>query len=204
MSQLYRLLRDWVIANYPVAEKDAMPSATRMLDVWPILFYELQDDPGFDELTRILMLTSIPAQVREIYQKHDTYANHTIKEMTGLANASVAWPEFREAREWYDYARNVLSQALVDQVYPDGVHKELSSHYHKTVLGYFMQFRAISERIGANLPQTFAERLEAMGNYMAYAIKPSGFAVNNNDSNLEYNRDIVRQLAGEFDRPDWM
>ena len=42
-----------------------------------------------------------------------------------------------------------------------------------------------------------------MANYLARTVRPSGYGLLNNDSDLDYNRDRILSYAERFKRPDW-
>ena len=52
-----------------------------------------------------------------------------------------------------------------------------------------------------------SEKLEAvfirMANYLARTVRPSGYGLLNNDSDLDDNRGRILSYAERFNRPDW-
>jgi hypothetical protein len=123
--------------------------------------------------------------------------------MIGLSHAAAAWPEFKEAAEWRDYALNILVEELDYQIYPDGVQKELSSHYHRTVLDYFKQYVEFMRASGYQPPAAFEARIESMGEFMAWSMRPDGAIPLNNNADRDFVRPIVMRLADLFDNEEW-
>lgn len=213
VGYMNRFLTDWIEANMPPPEgpdEYAMPepwqpmsTASRLLQVWPQLFYYFLDEPLFADSTRLLMLSTIHEQAEHLKRYHRQKHNHAVKEMAGLGHAAAAWPEFRNAREWAAYSTATLKAEIERQVYPTGVQKELSSHYQRTVLEYVTQYVAFSEAAGVDLPLDFVELVEAMADYLARSMKPDGHVIVNNDADADFVRDKLAVLATQFGREDW-
>jgi hypothetical protein len=180
-----------------------MSSASRLLQAWPHAFFGFMQADGFTDETRLLMLSSVPEQAAHLKKHHRKRHNHTIKEMAGLAHAAAVWPEFKDAPDWRRYAIETLSQELERQFYPDGVHQELSAHYHRSALQYYewlKDFEAAGER---PLPDDFAARIETAADYLARSMNPQGLGPLNNNGDLDDNRERVGDLAQRFSRADW-
>jgi len=124
-------------------------------------------------------------------------------EMAGLARAAVCWPEFVRADDWFAHARDVLTEELDGQVYPDGVQIELSSGYHEVALRNFESFARTARNGGHDLPDAFADTLESMWDYLAYAMRPDGHMPMNNDTDLDDISERLRDAADVYERPDW-
>ena len=97
-----------------------------------------------------------------------------------------------------------MTESLKEQVYPDGVQTELTSHYHEVALDNFSLFRNIFKEANKPLPELYETQIEKMWNYLAYTMRPDGYGLLNNDSDLDYNRDRITESATEFDRKDWL
>lgn len=204
---------DFVTSNPipPDAENDKefsgvwrpMSTATRLLQSWPQVFYFLQDEPAFSDAARLMMLSAAYDQAVHTKKYHRRKHNHAIKEMIGLSHAAAAWPEFKEAAAWRDYALDVLVEELDFQIYPDGVQKELSSHYHRTVLEYFMQYVEFMRAAGFQAPPEFEARIETMGEFLTWAMRPDGSIPLNNNADRDHVRPLVMRLADIFDHADW-
>jgi hypothetical protein len=134
---------------------------------------------------------------------HRRRHNHAIKEMIGLSHAAAAWPELKDAPQWRAYALDILAGELDHQFYPDGVQKELAAHYHHSVMTYFLQYVEFMRAAGFQPPPVFEARIEAMGDYVAGAVRPDGYLPNNNDSDLDDVRIYLAHLADVFGREDW-
>ncbi|MFO7900996.1 MAG: alginate lyase family protein [Planctomycetota bacterium] len=204
-----RHVRDWVLSN-PPPDHNAHTATWRRLEVglrlrgsWPRGFYGFQPADAFSPAARILMLSSVPEQAEYVRKHHAGGSNHMVMELYGLANASACWPEFKRADAWFDYAVEKMVPEIERQVYPDGVQKELTSHYHWVSLGNFEPFARLARRLGRPIPREYDRMLEAMWSYLAWSMRPDGYGVLNNDSDRDFTRRRVLRAARDYKRPDW-
>lgn len=203
-----QLIKDWVISSLPYPGVKSSTAMWRGLEVsfrvkmWAQAFYQLMDSEALSPATRLLMLSSIPEHAHYARNFH-AQGNWLTMEMSGLATAAAAWPEFRDAASWIAYSKEAMTESLAEQIYPDGVQTELTSHYHYVALRNFDQFKQILSEIDEPLPEVFARQIESMWGYLAYSMRPDGFGPMNNDSDRDYNRDRIRTAAAQYAHPDW-
>lgn len=203
-------LRDWILSCPYPGEKTSSTVCWRGLEVhfrmkvWARLFHHLAGDDDLSPSTRILMLSSIPEHTHYLEHFHAATGNWITMEMTGLATAAVAWPHFRQTPQWLEYAEEQMLPQPELQLYPDGLQKELTSHYHYVTLGNMEQFADVLEASGSKVPHEYTDALERMWNYLAMSIRQNGFGVLNNDSDYDDNRRRVLDAAARYNRPDWL
>ncbi len=202
-------VRDWVASN-PYPAKSTGSAQWRVLEVglrlrasWPRAFYGFQRSKAFTPAGRILMLSSVPEHADCCRRFHAGGGNHVLMEMYGLANAAVCWPEFKNASKWFSYAAGRMLPEMGRQVYPDGVQKELTSHYHWVSLVNFEPFTDLARRSGRAIPAEYLKGVERMWNYLAYSMRPDGYGALNNDSDRDRNRPRVLKAAEKYKRADW-
>lgn len=203
------LIIDWILQN-PVPYKQVWTVTWRQLEVgirlisghWPRAFYGFQSAPEFTAAARILMLSSIPEQANYIMHYHVMHSNWTTMELNGLASTAFYWPEFKNASKWINHAIAKMKEELEFEVYPDGAQNELASHYHKVALKNIEQFYNICKRMGRKLPE-IRRAIIKMYQYLAYTMRPNGFGLLNNDSDLDYNRNFIAQAADKYNQKDW-
>lgn len=205
-----RFIRDWVTANPPPEEEIGRPTwrtlevGIRLGNAWPTTFYGFQPADAFTPAGRLLMLSVVPAQIEYLVDYHKRGSNWTTMELSGVARAAVCWPEFAGSDRWFEYARDVLTAELDDQVYPDGAQDELTAMYHMVALRNFESFRETARNGDRELPDAFLDTLESMWNYLAYSVRPDGAIPLNNDADRNDIRDALRRAAERYDRPDWL
>ncbi len=202
------LIKDWVLSSLPYPAKKSSTAMWRGLEasfrvkMWAQVFYGLMDHEGISPATRLLLMSSIPHHAH--YARHfHAKGNWLTMEMAGLATAAAAWPEFKDAPQWIEYGKARMTESIGEQIYPDGVQTELTSHYHYVALRNFDQFRQILSEIDEPLPEVFASQIKSMWVYLAYSMRPDGFGPMNNDSDRDYNRERILTAAEQYDRPDW-
>lgn len=209
-AQAYdRFVTDWVLHNPMPAKRQesatwrVLETGLRMMSPWPNAFYGFQQADGFSPAARILALCSVPDHADYLMKYHVKNHNHAAMELNGLATLALSWPEFRQSEEWYQHTVEKMNDELELQVYPDGAQKELTSMYHTVTLDNFEQFYKTSQKAGRTLTGPFTPMVEKMYNYLAYTLRPDGYGLLNNDSDLINNRTKLRGAANIYNRPDW-
>ncbi|MFP4176247.1 MAG: heparinase II/III family protein [Candidatus Brocadiia bacterium] len=201
-------LRDWLTA----ADGDPAPDgfgrgileACNRMPTWSRVFYALQDESGFQPATRLLMLAAIPGHADYIQETLARNHNFATMQMNGLGTIGLAFPEFKQAEDWWSFARDVMVEEIAMQVYPDGVQKELTFNYHLVSLARFTRLMETAQKAGEDFEGEYREEVEQMWNYVAGAIRPDGTRPMNGDSDLRDMRRSLRKRADVFDRPEWL
>lgn len=204
-----RFVKDWVISSLPYPAVKSSTAMWRGLEVsfrvkrWAEAFYGLIDSDHLSPATRLLLLSSIPEHAHYLRQFH-AQGNWLTMELSALARAATAWPEFKPASEWLAYSKEMMTASLLEQVYPDGVQTELTAHYHRVALSNFDFFLKIFQQAEESLPDVYVQKIGDMWNYLAYSLRPSGTNPLNNDSDLRNYQEMIARVAREYDRPDWL
>ncbi|HOF89802.1 MAG TPA: alginate lyase family protein, partial [Armatimonadota bacterium] len=181
---------------------------------WPAVFYGLQPEAAFTPAARLLLLCRALDHAQFLRRHHAGGSNWIITEMCGLLSIACAFPELRDAGEWRDLALRLTQEELAGQLYPDGVQKELASNYQLAVLWHMDFFVATVRGAGMPADPALSALLEAMWNYLAYALSPNGYAPHNSDSDRPLSdasqaikpllaRGPILAAADAYDRPDW-
>lgn len=203
-------LQDWVINSLPYPGVKSSTPQWRGLEValrakvWVRIFFALVNSDYLSPATKILLMSSLPEHTHYMQNFHAPAGNWLTMEMSGLAMVATAWPEFKQSREWVSYAKKNMLEGLKDQVYADGVQKELTSHYHQVAWYNFDHFREICQQAGEPLPDDYTKTLEKMQHYTASTVRPTGYGILNNDSDKRYNRDHIINAASDYGREDWL
>lgn len=221
-----RILKDWII-QHPLPSPDdsifmvldftkgldwrdigevewrTLEAGRRLGASWPQLFYAFINDYSFSPATRLLMLSSISEQAQYLRKYHKKGHNWTTMEMNGLALAGLAFPEFRNANDWSNYALEVMSNEINRQVYLDGIQTEISTKTQWVALRRFESVAENFQKANRLVSSEYKQQLEEMYNYLAYSMRPDGHQPLNNDSDREDLRERVLKAAKKFERPDW-
>lgn len=207
-SYIDQFLRDFIIKSQPYPEAKGSESIWRGLEVaarvkvWSRIFYGLLDSPHLSDATRLLMLMSLPQHAHYNRSFH-SQNNWLTMEISALATVAANFPEYKGSGEWLDYSIGAMTESMKDQVYPDGVQTELTSHYHNVSLHNFELFKDICDQVNKPLPGFFNQTIENMYSYIAHAIRPDGSRILNNDGDRGSDREIVLRGAQKFGKADW-
>lgn len=202
------IIRDWVVHSHPYPKKKFDSAMWRGLEIharakfWSEAFFKLQASDTFRPATRLLMLQSLVDHAHYLRRFHSGN-NWLTMELSGLAAIATRFPEFKASPEHLAYAGNVLSADLAKQVYPDGVQKELTAHYHWVALINFDEFGIFCTQAGLPLPQGYEERIVSMYDYLARSLRPDGTIPLNNDSDRHSSREPLLAAADRYGKPAW-
>ncbi|MBC8769300.1 heparinase II/III family protein [Arenibacter sp. BSSL-BM3] len=201
-------LRDFIIKSMPYPAVKSGTSVWRGLEVaarakiWTKIFYGLINNDYISPATKLLLLSSLPDHAH--YNRNFHAGNNWLTmEISALATVAAYFPEYKNSEEWLDYAIETMTQSMKDQVYPDGVQTELSSHYHNVSLNNFELFKEICERANRKLPDFYNSTIEAMYGYIAHMVRPSGFRLMNNDGDRGSDQSLILRGSQKFDHEDW-
>ncbi|MCM4153991.1 heparinase [Arenibacter sp. N53] len=201
-------LRDFIIKSMPYPAVKSGTSVWRGLEVaarakvWTKIFYGLLDSDNISPATHLLMLSSLPDHAHYNRNFHSSN-NWLTMEISALATVAAYFPEYKNSEEWLDYAIDSMVESMKDQVYPDGVQTELSSHYHNVSLNNFELFKDICNKANKTLPDFYNGTIEAMYGYISHMVRPSGFRLMNNDGDRGSDRNIILKGAKKYHHPDW-
>jgi len=204
-------LLDWFWKFPPPDQRSFSPSwraleaARRITEAWLPVYARLRDDPALGGEAVLAILAGAARHADYLREHHHFGGNHLVTEMMALATIAAVWPEFRSSGEWMDYAVEKAVAEMDEQVYPDGVHKELANHYQWIAGSSFQKLYEVVEVAGRDeARRTLRPRMEKMWDYYAKVVRPNGTGPLNNDSDLEPNAEQILPLADYFERPDWV
>ena len=202
------LLRDFIIKSMPYPAVKSSTSVWRGLEVaarakvWSRIFYGLLESEYLLPSTRLLMLSSFPDHAH--YNRNFHGGNNWLTmEISALATVATNFPEFKESDAWLDYSIESMVQSMKDQVYPDGVQTELTSHYHNVSLRNFELFKSICDRSNKPLPDFFNQTIQDMYSYIAHIVRPDGNRILNNDGDKGSDRELILAGAKTYNQPQW-
>ncbi len=208
VSYIDQFTKDWIISNWPYPAVKSNTAMWRGLEVsfraktWARVFFELWNTNQISPATKLLIMSSLPDHAHYARNFH-AQGNWLTMEISGLATVASSWPEFKESKAWMDYAISTMVASMKEQVYPDGVQTELTSHYHHVALSNFSLFADLCQKSNISLPEYYTKTLEDMSGYLAKTMRPDGFGLLNNDADLDNNRDFVLKTTKKYNRRDW-
>ena len=142
-------------------------------------------------------------EVVAVEQRLSAERNHRTLELYALLVAATACPDRDPGGRLQREAFAALSDNLLADVRPDGVHRESSTHYHCIALRSWLGALAIARQRGLTPERRFIDRLAAACDFAACVHRPDGRIPACSDADAESYLDVVG-LAGElFARDDW-
>lgn len=173
-------LTDWTRENPPgigVNWQSTMDVAIRVVN-WIWGFYFFCDVPSISDEFIALFLKNCLLHGRHIRNNLEwdevATTNHYVSDLVGLAWLGMVFPEFREAKEWLDFSRSELEHELEKQVYPDGMHYEASTCYHRLVVEMYFTTLALADMNGHAWSDRSREIIRRMFDAVRGIIKPDG------------------------------
>ncbi|NQU54008.1 MAG: alginate lyase family protein [Bacteroidetes bacterium] len=201
-------LRDFIIKSMPYPAVKSNTSVWRGLEVaartkvWSRIFFGLLKNENLSPATQLLMLSSLPDHAH--YNRNFHSGNNWLTmEISALATVATNFPEYKDSEEWLDYSMGTMIESMKNQVYPDGVQTELSSHYHNVSMSNFELFKNICDKANKKLPDFFNQTIEDMYAYLAHAMRPDGNRILNNDGDRGSDRNLILKGAKKFNNTEW-
>ena len=199
---IFGTLNDWIEANpapgrfnFSAAWRP-LEVARRLLDSWLPLMDDLLGDSDLSDGLRAKLKASLLDHGRHLRRHHALGGNHLITEMRALLYLGYSNSDFVESADWIEYGLSKMDAAYLKQVYPDGVHKELSSHYHRIIT---QDFSALVEMLVAagvvDQVDVWRQRVDLLWHYLKCITKPNGMNPINNDCDLEDFGKLLRKEA---------
>jgi hypothetical protein len=106
-------------------------------------------------------------------------SNHLITEAAGLWTAGTLYPELAESGDWKNLAANLIHEAVLDQITPEGVSQQHSFNYQRMILHLLLWTLRLAEIHDAPLHEDIRARVRAACDFLRSFVDPvSGLAPN--------------------------
>lgn len=130
------------------------------------------------------LFRSVHSQTRYLCEHLTPEGNHRTIELYSIFLVAVVFHELQESDWLLDFATQELLKNMEQDLLGDGVHRELSTDYHHTVLRNYLRVRALAVLNGIALPSRFDEMMNKALEFSLYVHKPDGLipAINDGDS----------------------
>jgi len=124
---------------------------------------------NFDAKTLLHFLASFHDQAEHITQVYAAQGNHRLAELRRSFCNGVDVPEFKRAEGWINDALTLLPRMIDDDIYDDGMNKELVFSYHTMYIGIFLDAYKLFRQHGyeKRLPPTYYPKLLKMAEIYA-------------------------------------
>ena len=199
-----RLVLSW-IAQMPVG-CDSSDVAARRIQNWIYAwnsFSRAAESPGFDTEFENRFGSSLVEQVAHLRLNLTPERNHRTLELYALFIAALALPEL-DQQQLLAFAIAELQQNLLDDIRPDGVHRELSTHYHMIALRSFLGARENARRFGLEFSAAYDHRLIKACEFMLHVQRPDGSIPALSDADTGNYTDLLKLASELFQREDFL
>jgi hypothetical protein len=197
-----RLVRSWMHQVPP--DHDRSDITARRIQNWIYAWLRFRAAGAVlpDTLTEAL-LESLAAQVEFVRTHLTAERNHRTLELYALLIAALALPTLDRHDELRLFATEELTRNLLDDVLPDGVHREQSTHYHCVALRTYLGARQNAEQFGFAFPAAYDERLTRACEFAMHCHRPDGGIPAFSDADTGSYHDLLALAARLLGRPDF-
>lgn len=166
---------------------------------------------NFDAKTLLYFLVSLHDQAEHITKVYSGQGNHRLGELRRSFCNGVDFPEFKRSEGWINDALTLLPRMIDDDVYKDGMNKELVFSYHTMYIGIFLDAYNLFRQYGyeKRLPPTYYSKLlkmaeiYAMQSFPDFTICQFGDAWKAGDTGAFFRRQLA-PLAADITYFDYM
>ncbi len=128
----------------------------------------------------------------------DSERNFILHEMGSLAQLGLMYPFLKNSTFWLDFANSRLEKEIDVQVYPDGMHYEMTVHYHDDCLSKYLGVYNMYISRGMTPPEYTKRALNLMyGAYVKMA-RPDFFCPTMNDGDGVRADDSLKEALKIF------
>ena len=110
-------------------------------------------------------------------------SNHLISEAVGLWTAGTLYPELSAAPRWQNLGAQILHEAVLDQITPEGASHQHSFNYQRMILHLLLWTLRLAEIHGTPLHDDIRARAQAAFDFRCSWIDPVSGSVPNHGSN---------------------
>jgi hypothetical protein len=175
LQQWISLTRSWIEQTEPGFI--ASDVTGRRIQNWIFAFYYFvhsNPQPCISAEFLQLFLRSLNQQVTYLTCHLTAARNHRTLELYAIFLAAVVFPEFKQARQWLQFATNALTENVKDDFLTDGVHCELSTFYHHIVLNNVLKIKQLAVSNQIQLDSEFDYAVQRAIIFSATVHKPDG------------------------------
>ncbi len=202
------LLQGWLdtMGSGELRSSDAQVEAKR-IEHWLLALAILQQDGTLARFARLH-----PGLIERVHERLRAEAVHVLAHLRPSRNhrtfqllsvwlVAVALPADGQGADGRERSHALLCANLLDDFGPDGVHVELSSHYHQITLEAAMAFALTADAVGESLPTALELRLRAALRHSAWLQLPDGDMPLMNDADAGDHRLLLAAGARRHDDP---
>jgi hypothetical protein len=177
-------------------------SSLRIL-AWSFALYAFLHSPATTPQRLALLLSMIAAHAWRTMQTvgyaRSQRSNHLISEAVGLFTAGILYPELRDAAAWQKQGAQLLREAVLDQITPEGAYLQDSFNYQRMVLQQLLWTLRLSEICRIQLdPEIRTRTMAAFELIHQFVDSESGHAPNHGSNDGSYILPLAACDYGDF------
>jgi hypothetical protein len=124
--------------------------------------------------------------------------NHLFSEAVGLWTAGTLYPELRDAAAWQKQGAQLLREAVLDQITPEGAYLQDSFNYQRMVLHQLLWTIRLSEIYKIEIDEIRARTVAAFEFISEFVDSESGHAPNHGSNDGSYILPLAACDYGDF------
>jgi hypothetical protein len=164
----------WMGANPPLSGMNwasMLELALRGISwVWALHFFAVDRDAAGLERSpwTVDLLIALDRQLTLVEHNLSRYFSpntHLLGEALALYVVGRTLPELRRAARWERLGRDILVEQIARQINRDGGHAELSTHYHRYTLDFYLLAFAIARQTDDPAAASFGEAVERLARF---------------------------------------
>ena len=128
--------------------------------------------------------------------------NHRTFQLHSVFLVGVCVPQAPGAADLVADAVRLLTDNLLREIHPDGVHVEMATHYHQLVAETALDVAVLARRNGIALDPALLDRIHAMTHWSAWLTWPDGRIPLLGDSDDGDHRALLLGAGDLFDDPE--
>ncbi len=198
-----RLVTAWLdeMGTGFVVNSDAQVEAKRIESwVWALSLLPAAPWQGhLDPALLARLVTRLGEEARYVSGHLKPVRNHRTFELYAVALAAVLLPEVDEDTSLRTLAVTELTRNLLAEVGPDGVHIEMSTHYHQLVTETAVGFLELCDRNGIGVDPALRQRVHEALRWSLWLQWPDATIPLLGDSDTGDHRDLLRRGSLLYD-----
>ena len=100
--------------------------------------------------------------------------NHYFSDIVGLLHIALLFPEDKESKVWFGFAKSTFYRETRLQILPSGMLYEGSTNYHRLAVELVLSSVVLLKRNGEDVPPDIIGRMESMFDFVMQMTMPDG------------------------------
>ncbi len=198
-------IENWAVSSPPMSGPlwiCGQESSLRIL-AWSFALYAFLHSSATTPQRAELMLSMIAAHAWRTMQTvgyaRSQRSNHLFSEAVGLWTAGTLYPELRDAATWQKHGAQLLREAVLDQITPEGAYLQDSFNYQRMVLQQLLWTIRLSEIYKIEIdPEIRARTVAAFEFIHEFVDSESGHSPNHGSNDGSYILPLAACDYGDF------